>query len=158
MAHRFTTLAAATALTAGLLGCTTTHQFSGQLRYGNLMTHPIAEDATAAAKQQLIELAQAYGLEARHIGESRMTFVAQAPTYSVTQPDGGIEERRDPRVVKIDVILDEHVGRHTYRYYCSIEGNEPANFTDEDRSRFGLALLAVREIFEKPIATDFLGG
>lgn len=158
MAHRFAKLTAAAALTAALLGCTTTHQFSGQLRYGNLMTHPIAENATAAAKQQLVELADAYGLEARYIGETRMTFVAQAPTYSVTQPDGGIEERRDPRIVKVDVLFDEHVGRHTYRYYCSVEGDEPVQFTDDDRSRFGLALLAVREIFEKPISTDFLGG
>ena len=87
-----------------------------------------------------------------------MTFVAQAPTYSVTQPDGEIEERHDPRIVKVDVTLDEHVGHNTYRYYCSVEGSEPVHFTDADRSRFGLALLAVREIFEKPIATDFLGG
>ena len=158
MAHRSTTLAAAAALAAGLIGCTTTHQFSGQLRYGNLMTDAIAQDATAAARQQLIELADAYGLEARYIGDSRMTFVAQAPTYSVTQPDGAVEERRDTRTVRVDVTLAEHLGRYTYRYACTVEGDEPVHFTDADRSRFGLALLAVREIFEKPITTDFLGG
>ena len=166
MTHRLSTLSLAAGtvvigsiLVASLGGCrSSNHQFSGQLRYGNLMSHQTAVDSRAAAKQQLIELTQAYGLEARHIGEDRMTFVAQAPTYSVTQPDGAIEERRDLRVVKIDVILDEHLGRNTYRYYCSIEGNEPLHFTDDDRARFGLALLAVREIFEKPIATSFLGG
>lgn len=160
MAHARTafTLSAMLALSTGLIGCAHTHQFSGMLRYGNLMSADAATSATEAAKQQIIEMAESYGLETRYNGESKLHFVAQAPSYSVTQPDGAIEERFDTRTVHVEVHLSDRAGRHTYRYYCRVEGVEPTSFSDEDRSRFGLALLAVREIFERPIETDFLGG
>jgi hypothetical protein len=151
------TLALAGLLGAGLAGCSTTHQFDGMVRYGNLMSPAGADDATAGAKAQLIATAESYGLELRYEGKHRLRFVAGAPTYTVTQPDGEVEERVDPREVHVEAKFDEHAGRNTYRYYCWVEGSEPVHFTDEDRARFGLALLAVREIFEKPIATDFLG-
>lgn len=141
-----------------LTGCARSLQFSGALRYGNLMNEGAAHESTDAAKAQLLSLAESYGLEVRHAGDETLHFVAKAPTYTVTQPDGAVEERADTRIVHVKAQFGEGLGRHAYRYYCWVEGAEPATFTDDDRARFGLALLAVRELFEKPIATDFLGG
>ena len=151
-------LAAIAALALTMTGCARSLQFSGALRYGNLMTAPEARESTANARAQLLELADSYGLETRYAGDKTLHFVAQAPSFTVTQPDGAVEERADTRIVHVKVKFGEGIGRHAYRYYCWVEGTEPVLFTDEDRARFGLALLAVREIFEKPIETDFLGG
>tara|TARA_E500000318_G_scaffold55585_1_gene51611 strand:- start:234 stop:728 length:495 start_codon:yes stop_codon:yes gene_type:complete len=140
-----------------LAGCTQTHQFGGMLHYGNLMSDDAAETSEAGAKEQILALAESYGLETRYIGDNKMHFVAQAPTYTVSQPDGAVEERADSRLVHVQVKFGDSLGSNAYRYYCWVEGNEPVLFEAEDRARFALALLAVREIFEKPIATDFLG-
>jgi hypothetical protein len=156
--NRVLMIAGLATLAAAATGCARSLQFSGALHYGNLMAEPTADDATEAAKAQLLSLAESYGLEVRQAGKDTMHFVARAPAFTVTQPDGAVEERADTRVVHVKAQFGEELGRNAYRYYCWVEGVEPAAFTDDDRARFGLALLAVREIFEKPIATDFLGG
>ena len=156
MTTRVLLLAALSGL--ALTGCARSLQFSGALRYGNLMSDGAANESTDAAKEQHKSLAESYGLELRHAGKDELHFMAKAPTYTVTQPDGAIEERADHRIVHVKAKFGEGLGRHAYRYYCWIEGVEPETFTEDDRARFGLALLAVRELFEKPIATDFLGG
>jgi hypothetical protein len=140
-----------------LTGCTRSSQFEGMLHYGNLMSAESAQMSEDGAKEQILALAESYGLETEYIGEDRMHFIAMAPIYTVSQPDGGVEERRDPRVVNVEVKFGKELGRRAYRYYCWVEGVEPLHYDAEDRTRFALALLALREIFEKPIATDFLG-
>lgn len=140
-----------------LAGCTRSTQFEGMLHYGDLMSAETADASAAGAKEQILSLANSYGLETRQVGEHTMHFVAQAPNYTVSQPDGAVEERADPRMVHVKVKFGKELGRRAYRYYCWVEGAEPVQFDREDRARFALALLAVREIFEKPIATDFLG-
>ena len=142
----------------GLTGCgAKSHQFEGMLHYGNLMSETRAAEAEEKAKAQLLELADTYGLETRYSGKDRLVFVAQAPNYTVIQPDGAVEERADTRIVKIEVLFGKELGTRAYRYYCRVVGGEPAHFTAEHRARFALSLLAVREIFEKPLSTKFLG-
>ena len=139
-----------------LAGCTRSSQFEGMLHYGNLMSAETAQMSEDGAKEQILALAESYGLEAEYIGEDRMHFVAMAPVYTVSQPDGAVEERQDPRVVNVEVKFGKELGRRAYRYYCWVEGVEPVHYEADDRARYALALLALREIFEKPIATDFL--
>ena len=141
-----------------LTGCQPTHQFGGMLRYDNLMTKAASREATAAAREQLLARAAEFGLEPVHAGESRLVFRMRAPGYVVELEDGTTEERVDPRVVVVEARLDNRVGQDVYRYFCRVEGDEPRLFDDGDRARFGLALLAVREIFETPIETELLGG
>jgi hypothetical protein len=146
-------------LGAGLLaGCHPTQQFSGMLRYDNLLKGERARQATINAREQLIARAAAHGLEPVSQNASRIVFRMQAPRFTVTLDDGTTEERVDTRIVHIEARLDNRVGQDVYRYYCWIEGGEPGAFGDEDRARFGLALLALREIFETPIAIEILGG
>ena len=154
---RLAAIAGIATLGLALAGCTRTLQFEGALHYGNLMTADNADIADDNAREQVLSLASAYGLETSYAGEEILRFVAQAPSYTVTQPDGAVEERADTRLVRVEVRFGEELGENAYRYYCWVEGEEPFHFDDEDRARFALALLAVREIFEKPIATDFLG-
>ncbi|USN97875.1 MAG: hypothetical protein H6810_06665 [Phycisphaeraceae bacterium] len=146
-------------IAAGLAmgGCRTTYQFSGMLRYDNLMTQGRAEESTRAAREQLLERAAQHGLEPVSESGSVLTFRMRAPRYVVTLEDGSTEERFDPRIVRVEARLDNRIGEDVYRYFCWVEGREPAVFTDDDRARFGLALLAVREIFETPISTNLLG-
>lgn len=149
----------AAGLGAGLLaGCHPTHQFSGMLRYDNLLKGERAREATANAREQLIARAAAHGLEPLSQNSGRIVFRMQAPTFTVTLDDGTTEERIDTRLVHIEARLDNSLGREVYRYYCWVEGGEPGAFNDEHRARFGLALLALREIFETPIAIEILGG
>ncbi|MBZ0172310.1 MAG: hypothetical protein K8E66_08025 [Phycisphaerales bacterium] len=151
-------MTAATGLVLAMSGCTPTYQFSGMLRYDNLMTRPVTVASTAAAREQVLARAAAHGLEPMHTTQTVLVFRMQAPGYVVTLEDGTTEERFDPRVVHVEARLDNRIGQNVYRYYCWIDGSEPVHFDDEDRARFGLALLAVREIFETPIETDLLGG
>ncbi len=155
---RTTGMTAMIGFVLALGACAPTYQFTGALRYDNLMPRPAAERAAADARRQLLERASAHGLEPVHTDDNLLIYRMQAPTYVVTLGDGTTEERVDPRVVRVEARLDDRLGRGVYRYYCWVEGDEPAVFTDEDRARFGLALLAVREIFETPIETDLLGG
>jgi len=150
-------LGCAALLAAGLAGCQPTSQFSGMLRYGNLMRGPEAEQATEAAREQLLARARVHGLEPTVAMRDRLVFKTQAPRYVVTLDDGTTEERIDPRVVHIRVDLDRVVGKHVYRYTCRVEGREPPAFSAENRARFGLALLALREVLETPIETELLG-
>lgn len=149
---------------AGLLaavlvgGCTPTYQFSGMLRYDNLMARPVALEANRSARGQLLERAASIGLEPVRTDPTRLVFRMRAPDYVVTLDDGSTEQRFDRRVVHVEARLDHRVGQDVYRYFCWVEGAEPAVFTDADRARFGLALLAVRELMETPIHTEFLGG
>jgi hypothetical protein len=150
----------ASALVAGLLigGCTPTPQFSGMMRYGNLMAKPRAHEATAGAREQILARAAAHGIDPVHQSRDRLIFRIQAPRYLVTLEDGTAQERVDPRVVRVEVRFDARTGQDVYRYECIVEGAEPPVFSDEDRARFGLAMLALREILETPIETDILGG
>lgn len=150
-------MTAAVGLCLALGACAPTYQFSGMLRYDNLMVRPAAEASARAARQQVLSAASSHGLEPVHTDDSLLVYRMQAPSYVVTLGDGTTEERVDPRVVRVEARLDNRLGRGVYRYYCWVEGEEPAVFTNEDRARFGLALLAVREIFETPIRTDLLG-
>lgn len=149
---------------AGLLaavlagGCTPTYQFSGMLRYDNLMTRPVAREANRTAREELIERAASLGLEPVRTDLTRLVFRMRAPDYVVTLDDGSTEQRIDHRVVHVEARLDQRVGQDVYRYFCWVEGNEPAVFSDQNRARFGMALLAVRELMETPIHTEFLGG
>ena len=151
-------MASAIGFALALGACAPTYQFTGALRYDNLMARPAAERASADARRQLLDRAAVHGLEPVSTDDDLLVYRMQAPSYVVTLDDGTTEERVDPRVVRVEARLDNRLGRGVYRYYCWVEGDEPAVFSDEDRARFGLALLAVREIFETPIRTDLLGG
>jgi hypothetical protein len=139
-------------------GCARTQQFSGMLRYGNLMSDARAEMATEGAREQLLARAAELGVDPDYADENEIIFRMEAPDYVVELEDGSTERRPDPRIVHAEVKLDKRIGQTVYRYYCWIEGAEPAVFTEEDRARFGLALLALREMLETPIRSDFLGG
>lgn len=145
-------------LGAGLLaGCQPTQQFSGMMRYDNLLKGERAREATVNAREQLKARAADFGLVPISESSGRLIYRMQAPRFTVTLDDGTTEERVDTRIVHIEARVDNRVGQDVYRYFCWVEGGEPGAFNDEHRARFGLALLALREIFETPIAIG-LGG
>ena len=149
--------ASAWALAAGLVACAPTNQFSSVMRYGNLLSPAAAADARSAARAQLLERADAAGLEPEHVSDSLLRFRMQAPDYATVAPDGSVQTHEDPRVVLVEARFDDTLGENVYRYSCRVRGTEPPGFSDENRARFGLALVALREVFETPIQMQLEG-
>lgn len=149
--------ASACALAAELVACAPTNQFSSVMRYGNLLSPAAADDARSAARAQLLERAEAAGLEPELVTDGVLRFRMGAPDYTVVSADGSAQTLEDPRVVIVEARFDDTLGANVYRYACRVRGSEPAGFSDENRARFGLSLVALREVFETPIQMHLEG-
>ncbi|MEM1186426.1 MAG: hypothetical protein AAGI53_15665 [Planctomycetota bacterium] len=154
MPVRTTLIAAACAsLIAG--GCSTGQlQFGGGVAYDNLLDESDVEQIRANVRTELLARAEAFDITPQRVTNRRMTFRMEAPEWEFPLPGGGSQTRPDERVVEVTVDLGGR-GEGAYIYTARTIGTEPKGFTAEARGRFGLAMLALREIFETPMKTDF---
>ena len=151
-----TTLAAVLAAAALLsVGCTGTTQFSGAFFYGNLVGEREGDALRSEAFDQLVRRARTVGLAPAERTPTRLVFRTQAPNWMGVDADGQPVERIDTRVLTVEVRAGEAANRETYRYIARLSGSEPGGFTDQARAELAAAMLAARELFETPLATDF---
>ncbi len=147
-------LAGAALLAAALGGCAGTFQFSGTMRYDNLMRVERVAEIREQARRELIARAQSYGIEPTVQGERELEFRMSAPKWQKTT-DAGPVEAEDPRVLYVRVDLGASGSPAEYRYSARLSGAEPEGFTPDARARLGTAIIAAREIFETPLNVDF---
>lgn len=152
---RIVAIVACLATAATLGGCRNQFQFSGMMYYGNLVTEARAAEIQRVTLDQLADRAAAIGLRVAQRDTGRIVFRTQLPDWAGTGPDGEPMTRPDTRQLTVEVVQGRDNASRSYRYNATIRGTEPAGFTPEARANLGLALLAVREIFEMPLETDF---
>jgi len=129
-------------------------QFGGGIHYDNLLPEDAKPTIRNRVRTELLARAERFDIVPTEVSNRTMTFRMRAPDWSFPLPGGGGQTREDPRTVEVVVDLGGP-GAGGYMYTATTLGNEPDDFTDEARGRFGLALLTLREIFETPMATDF---
>jgi hypothetical protein len=143
-------------LAAGGCGMNST-QFEGSLAYGNLISEEGVAPLRARARTELLNRAQSFGITPETVNDRRIVFRMGTPEWEFPLPGGGSQTRPDPRVITVTVDLG-NTSSARYSYRASVSGKEPEGFTTEARGRLGLAMLALREIFESPISTNFIEG
>jgi hypothetical protein len=131
------------------------HQFEGGLHYDNLIEDSVKPTIRNRVRTELLAQAEEFGLVPMRVNDRTMTFRMEAPDWEFPLPGGGAQRREDPRVLEVVVDLGGP-GAGGYAYSATMMGKEPKGFTDVARARLGIAVLAVREIFETPMDTDFI--
>lgn len=147
---------AAAVMLAG--GCSSGRvQFGGGIHYDNLLSEDLKTSMRAQVRTELLARAEQFDLRPTRVNDRTMEFRMHAPDWGFPLPGGGFQTREDERIVEVKVDLGGP-GAGGYMYFAKTIGDEPEDFTDEARGRFGIALLALREIFETPMDTDFIDG
>lgn len=151
---RLAQLAGVAMLAAALGGCAGTFQFSGTMRYDNLMREGQLIEIREQSRRELIARAKSYGIEPTVQGDRELEFRMSAPKWQ-KPTDAGPVEAEDPRVLYVRVDLGASGSPAEYRYSARLSGSEPEGFTPDARARLGTAIIAAREIFETPLNVDF---
>ncbi|MEM7755982.1 MAG: hypothetical protein AAF297_10145 [Planctomycetota bacterium] len=139
-------------------GCSSGHlQFGGGIHYDNLLSEDVKDSMRARVRTEILARAEQFDVLPVRVNDRDMLFRMRAPDWRFPLPGGGFQTREDERIVEVKVDLGGR-GAGGYVYRATTIGNEPEGFTDEARGRFGIALLALREIFETPMDTDFIDG
>lgn len=106
------------------------------------------------AQQQIIERGKSMGLTVRESSPHRLVLVgAEGAALGVGKDnaDAGIAETR--RVIaRAEFNRTDSALR--YRYWIELDGKAPANTTAAHEKRMAAGLLAIREVFERPLQFD----